>query len=76
MNGCLQGVQPQDRLHTIWASSWGSQTFLPLMWANDAWTQQWMFVGGVNRCGAYCSAWGCGQGQAQHWDQNGCFRAD
>jgi hypothetical protein len=72
MNGCLQGVQPGDRLHTLWASSWSGSSFMPLLWAQDEFAREWGFLGGVNRCGAYCTAWGCGPGQKQHYSQVAC----
>ena len=29
-------------------------------------------VGGVNRCGAYCTKWGCGQKHDQFYNQMEC----
>eukprot|EP00698_Gefionella_okellyi_P005099 TRINITY_DN14681_c0_g1_i1.p1 TRINITY_DN14681_c0_g1~~TRINITY_DN14681_c0_g1_i1.p1 ORF type:complete len:413 (-),score=53.46 TRINITY_DN14681_c0_g1_i1:58-1296(-) len=72
MGACLQAVRPGDRMHSMWASSFGSREFLPLLWANDAWSQEWAFVGGLNRCGAYCTAWGCGADRKQFYDQSQC----
>eukprot|EP01116_Phalansterium_solitarium_P007805 TRINITY_DN2073_c0_g1_i3.p1 TRINITY_DN2073_c0_g1~~TRINITY_DN2073_c0_g1_i3.p1 ORF type:complete len:238 (-),score=74.78 TRINITY_DN2073_c0_g1_i3:320-1033(-) len=72
MGGCLQGVTPGDRLHTIWASSWSSPTYLPLLWSADPWSQTWAHVGGINRCGAYCTAWGCGVNRTNYYNQQQC----
>merc|ERR1711871_562578 len=58
MNGCLQGVVVGDDQATLWASKWSSDPFLPTMWHSGAQAEREAFVGGVNRCGAYCSAWG------------------
>lgn len=72
MNGCLQGVVPRDRMHTLWASSWAGARAMPLLWAQDPHSLMWARVGAVNRCGAYCSVWGCGDGQTQHYSQADC----
>ncbi len=72
MGGCLQGVTPHDRVRTIWSTQWSSPTYLPLLWSADAYSQQWAFVGGVNRCGAYCTAWGCGKDRTARYSQAQC----
>ena len=72
MLGCLAGLVPGSSVDTLWASSWGSRTNLPLMWSNDARTATWARVGGVNVCGDYCSAWGCGPGNAIKYNQSAC----
>jgi hypothetical protein len=80
MNGCLKYLVPKDknRLNTIWSSSWSSSTYLPLQWSvgggelDDARTQRLAFVGGVNKCGSYCTAWGCGMNQTSKFAQKDC----
>lgn len=72
MKGCLKGVVPLNRLETLWATSWSSPTFLPTLWHSSRWAATWGHVGGINRCGAYCTAWGCGVNQTQHWSQQQC----
>ena len=72
MKGCLAGVVPGSQLDTLWASSWSASTFLPALWANSSASRKWAFVGGVNRCGAYCSAWGCGVNNSIHYSQAQC----
>ena len=72
MGGCLQGVTPHARLRTIWASAWSGTRFLPLLWAQDDFAERRGWVGGENRCGAYCGAWGCGQTRDQHYTQAQC----
>lgn len=72
MLGCLQGVVPGSAMDTLWASSWSSPTFLPSLWANDSFAATWGHVGGLNRCGAYCGAWGCGTNNTEHWTQAQC----
>jgi hypothetical protein len=34
--------------------------------------EEWGFVGGIARCGAYCSAWGCGANRTNHYTQGEC----
>lgn len=72
MLGCLQGVVPGSSLDTLWATAWSAPAFLPTLWANDTWAQTWSRVAGVNRCGAYCTAWGCGVNNTMHYDQTQC----
>lgn len=72
MNGCLQGVVPDSNMDTIWAASWGAHDNLPTLWANNTFAATWARTGGVNRCGAYCTAWGCGVNQTDHWSQAEC----
>lgn len=74
MAGCLKGVVPGSQLNTMWASTWSSKTFLPTLWAIDGMLsgKQWSFIGGTNVCGAYCTAWGCGPSQDQHYNQSAC----
>ena len=72
MNGCLIGVVPFSPIDSLWAASWISSTYMPLLWSNDSWSAQWSFVGGVDRCGAICSAWGCGVNNSFHWSQKEC----
>ena len=72
MLGCLQGVVPGSSLDSIWATSALSQTYLPALWANDARSITWSFVGGVNVCGDYCTAWGCGVNNSLHYTQAQC----
>jgi len=72
MSGCMRGVTPRDTLNTIWAASWSSTTYLPLQWSNTKTAATWSFLGGVNRCGAYCTAFGCGANQSSHWTDAEC----
>lgn len=72
MLGCLQGVVPGSTVDTLWASNWLGGSYLPMLWSNDTWSQAWAFVGGENRCGEYCSAWGCGVNNTQKWSQAQC----
>jgi hypothetical protein len=72
MLGCLAGVVPGSSLDTLWAVSYDSPTFLPALWANSSWSQAWSFVGGSQRCGAYCQAWGCGINNSIHYTQAEC----
>ena len=72
MLGCLAGVVPYSALNSLWAASAGSAVYMPLLWSNDSVSQAWGFVGGLDRCGAYCSAWGCGPGNAQRYTQGEC----
>jgi hypothetical protein len=72
MLGCLAGVAPFSALNSLWAASPASPVYLPLLWSNDSFSQAWGFVGGLDRCGAYCSAWGCGPGNAQRYSQAQC----
>jgi hypothetical protein len=75
MNTCLQYLVAKDkaRLNTIWASSWSSPVSLPLQWGptGEA-AAKLAFVGGENRCGAYCTAWGCGKNQTERFTQAEC----
>lgn len=68
----IQGVEAHNNMNTIWAASWESTTYLPLQWSNTAAQQEWAFVGGENRCGAYCTAWGCGANQTIKYTQPEC----
>lgn len=72
MLGCLAGVVPGSAMDTLWASSWDAPDVLPTLWSNDSWHSTWSRVGGINRCGAYCTAWGCGPGNANKWTQAEC----
>lgn len=73
MTTCLQYLQPGNDLNTIWATSWSSSTFLPVLWSPDnQFNRQYAFKGGDNRCGAYCSAWGCGTDSAFKYTQEEC----
>ncbi len=75
MNTCLQYLVPKDkaRLNTIWASSWSSADSLPLQWGpTGVAASKLAFVGGVNRCGVYCTAWGCGKNQTDRFTQAEC----
>lgn len=74
MNTCLQKLLPKDpaRLNTIWASSWSSEIYMPLQWSMMIESQRLAFVGGQNRCGDYCGAWGCGTNQTKKWTQKEC----
>jgi len=72
MVGCLNGVVPHSQLDTIWATKWSSSVNLPTLWSNSSWFETWSRVGGENRCGRYCTSWGCGVNQSQHWDQRQC----
>ena len=74
MNGCLKGVLPNSQLNTMWASAWSSPEYLPTLWAmNGLLTgENFARVGGLNVCGSYCSAWGCGPTQTSFWDQSAC----
>lgn len=57
---------------TTQATSWSSSTFLPLQWHEDEWSQRVDFIGGLNKCGNYCTAWGCGVNQTDYWTQEQC----
>jgi hypothetical protein len=72
MDGCLSYAVAGSTLNTLWSASYGSDIALPTLWANSSWTAAWSRIGGVNRCGAYCGAWGCGVNQTQHWTQAEC----
>lgn len=72
MLGCLQGVIPGSSIDTLWASSWGSTVALPTLWSNDSRSMRWARIGGINVCGDYCTAWGCGVNNTQHWKQAQC----
>lgn len=72
MNGCLRGVIAHNNMNTIWAASWKSTTYLPLQWSTGASQQEWAFLGGENRCGSYCTAWGCGTNQTAKYTQAQC----
>ena len=80
MNGCLKYLIPggKQRLNTIWSSSWSSMTYMPLQWsvgrgqAADVRTKRLAFVGGMNACGRYCTAWGCGMNQTHKYTQKEC----
>ena len=73
MSGCLQGVVPGSPIDTMWVSVWSSGVNAPTLWAETTADEAWSRVGGVNVCGRYCQAWGCGPGNAQHWSQAECF---
>ena len=72
MLGCLQGVSPGSSLDTLWASVWSSDVHQPTLWAHTTEDEAWARVGGENVCGRYCSAWGCGPGNAQRYTQDQC----
>jgi Transglutaminase-like superfamily len=72
METCLSYLMKGDKLNTIWASNWSSPVYLPFLWSNNTFSQDYAFVGGVNRCGAYCTAWGCGVNNSMHWNQDEC----
>jgi hypothetical protein len=72
MDGCLAYLQPNSTLNTIWAASFGSDVAVPTLWANSSWTAAWARIGGVNRCGVYCTAWGCSTNNTVHWTQEEC----
>ena len=72
MLGCLAGVVPYSEMDSLWASSWTSPTYMPLLWSNTSWAATWSFVGGIDRCGAYCTAWGCGPNNANRYTQEQC----
>ena len=74
MLGCLRGVIPGSPLNTMWASAWGSDVFLPTLWGQGALPagEDWAWVGGENVCGAYCTSWGCGVNNSNHWTQAEC----
>ena len=59
-------------MNTLWAGSWNSDTFLPTQWANGSLESEWAFVGGENRCGAYCTSWGCGPNSTSFFSQAEC----
>ena len=69
MNGCLKGVIAHNSMNTIWAASWKSDIYLPLQWSNTPVQEEWAFVGGENRCGPYCTAWGCSTNQTAKYSQ-------
>lgn len=72
MLGCMAGVVPGSPMDTLWATSWGSAVNMPTLWANDTRSATWARIGGVNRCGAYCGAWGCGVNNTVHYTQAQC----
>ena len=72
MMGCLAGVVPYSAIDSLWAASYSSPTYMPLLWSNDTWSTAWSFVGGLDRCGAYCTAWGCGVNNTNRWSQAQC----
>jgi hypothetical protein len=72
MLGCLQGVIPYSAIDSLWAATWTSQIYMPMLWSNDTWSSTWSFVGGTDRCGAYCSVWGCGVNNSIHYNQTQC----
>ena len=72
MNGCLRGVVAGSSLDSMWSSSWSAPTFQPTLWGADEWAVANRWKGGINRCGAYCTAWGCGANQTSHWTQDEC----
>ena len=72
MNGCLKGLRAGSVLDNMYASSWSSTRFLPTLWGADDWSKAMRWKGGTPRCGAYCSAWGCGVNQSQHFTPSEC----
>jgi len=72
MNKCLAYLLPEDKFNTMWASCWSSPVYMPLQWTNSSLHRQWGFVGGINMCGAYCTAWGCGMNHTDRWPQHAC----
>lgn len=72
MLGCLAWAIPGDSMNTIWAGQWSGSEYMPLEWSNTPAAQAWAWTGGVNRCGDYCTAWGCGVNNTQHWSQGEC----
>jgi hypothetical protein len=72
MAGCLRGVIAGSSMDSLWAGSWKSDTFLPTQWANSTLDEDFAFVGGINRCGAYCSSWGCGPNRTSFFAQPDC----
>ena len=72
MLGCLAGVVPYSAIDSLWAASWSSPVYMPMLWSNDTWSSTWSFVGGLDRCGAYCKAWGCGVNNSNFWTQAQC----
>lgn len=72
MLGCLAGVVPFSPMDSLWAASWSSATYMPLLWSNDSYNAAWSFVGGLDRCGAYCTAWGCGVNNSKRYSQAQC----
>ena len=79
MNTCLKYLVPRDPtgLNTIWVSQWSSNVTMPLQWGpRITTTSGWLngsSVSGLNRCGAYCSAWGCGSNQTNRYKQSDCW---
>lgn len=72
MLGCLAGVVPFSAMDSLWAASWSSAIYMPLLWSNDSYDAAWSFVGGLDRCGAYCTAWGCGVNNSVRYTQAQC----
>ena len=75
MNKCLKYLVPGDkaRLNTMWATKWSSETLMTMQWQpTSSAAVRLAFVGGENRCGAYCGAWGCGMNQTEKWSQKEC----
>lgn len=80
MKGCLQSVKKNgsdpgstNRMFSMFGAKWSSSNFFPQLWANNSWSRRWQFVGGENRCGAYCMAWGCGVNNSMFWTQEECW---
>ena len=69
---CLAWAIPGDALNTLYATDWTGPTYVPLDWSDSQAARAWAWVGGVNRCGDYCTAWGCGPNNTQHWTQEEC----
>lgn len=72
MKGCLQHLIPHNDLNNLWASSWSGASNMPTLWANSTFLQAYSRIGAVNRCGAYCEAWGCGANQTHHYTSAEC----
>lgn len=79
MNTCLKYLVPHDPtgLNSIWVSQWSSNVTMPLQWGprfgkSNTWLNG-SSVSGSNRCGVYCTAWGCGSNQTAHYSQSECW---
>ena len=59
-------------MDSLWFGSWASDIHMPTLWANDSTSTAWARIGGVNACGRYCTAWGCGVNNTMRWTQAQC----
>ena len=75
MEKCLGYLIAKDpkKLNTIYASQYSGKENMILQWGGYTYDGYvYDHVGGVNRCGAYCTKWGCGQKHDQFYNQMEC----